>query len=125
MQDKFIMIARQPAERIPELLAACDAAFLSFQNDELWTKTIPAKLQSYMACGMPIIASAEGETERIITEAECGVCSAIGDVDKLSENIIIMTKDDLNKMRHNSRKYFERNFEKQELMDQIEQYFNR
>lgn len=125
VQDKFIMIARQPAERIPELLAACDAAFLSFQNDELWTKTIPAKLQSYMACGMPIIASAEGETERIITEAECGVCSAIGDVDKLSENIIIMTKDDLNKMRHNSREYFERNFEKQELMDQIEQYFNR
>ena len=125
VQDKFIMIARQPAERIPELLAACDAAFLSFQNDELWTKTIPAKLQSYMACGMPIIASAEGETERIITEAECGVCSAIGDVDKLSENIIIMTKDDLNKMRHNSRKYFERNFEKQKLMDQIEQYFNR
>ena len=125
VQDKFIMIARQPAERIPELLAACDAAFLSFQNDELWTKTIPAKLQSYMACGMPIIASAEGETERIITEAGCGVCSAIGDVDKLSENIIIMTKDDLNKMRHNSRKYFERNFEKQELMDQIEQYFNR
>lgn len=125
VQDKFIMIARQPAERIPELLAVCDAAFLSFQNDELWTKTIPAKLQSYMACGMPIIASAEGETERIITEAECGVCSAIGDVDKLSENIIIMTKDDLNKMRHNSRKYFERNFEKQELMDQIEQYFNR
>ena len=125
VQDKFIMIARQPAERIPELLAACDAAFLSFQNDELWTKTIPAKLQSYMACGMPIIASAEGETERIITEAECGGCSAIGDADKLSENIRIMMKGDLDKMRHNSRKYFERNFEKQKLMDQIEQYFNR
>lgn len=73
VENKFIMVARQPAERIPELLAACDAAFLSFQNDELWTKTIPAKLQSYMACGMPIIASAEGETERIIKEAECGV----------------------------------------------------
>lgn len=125
VENKFIMIARQPAERVPKLLAACDAAFLSFQNDELWTKTIPAKLQSYMACGMPIIASAEGETERIITEAECGVCSAIGDADKLSENIRIMMKRDLDKMRHNSRKYFERNFEKQKLMDQIEQYFNR
>lgn len=125
VENKFIMIARQPAERIPKMLAACDAAFLSFQNDELWTKTIPAKLQSYMACGMPIIASAEGETERIITEAECGVCSAIGDADKLSENIRIMMKRDLDKMRHNSRKYFERNFEKQKLMDQIEQYFNR
>lgn len=125
VQNKFIMIARQPAERIPELLAVCDAAFLSFQNDELWTKTIPAKLQSYMACGMPIIASAEGETERIITEAECGICSAIGDADKLSENIRIMMREDLDKMRHNSREYFEKNFEKQRLMDQIEQYFNR
>ena len=35
VQEKFIMIARQTAERIPELLAACDAAFLSFQNDDV------------------------------------------------------------------------------------------
>ncbi len=58
-----------PAENIPELLAACDAAFLSFQDAELWTMIIPAKLQSYMACGMPVIVSAACETERIIDEA--------------------------------------------------------
>ena len=62
VQSKFVMIPRQPAEKIPVLLRACDAAFLSFQDAELWTMTIPAKLQSYMACGMPIIAAAQGET---------------------------------------------------------------
>ena len=32
--DKFIMIDRQPQEKIPELLA-CDAAFVSFMDNEL------------------------------------------------------------------------------------------
>lgn len=32
VEDEFTMVPRQPAERIPELLAACDAAFLSFQD---------------------------------------------------------------------------------------------
>lgn len=36
IEDKFIMIPRQPAEKIPGLLCACDAAFLSFQDDPLW-----------------------------------------------------------------------------------------
>ena len=32
-----------------KFLACCDAAFVSFMDNELFTKTIPAKLQSYMA----------------------------------------------------------------------------
>ena len=98
VEDKFVMVQRQPAERIPELLSACDAAFLSFQNDELWTMTIPAKLQSYMACGMPVIAAAQGETKRIIEEAQCGVCSRIGDAEELSLKIKDMMNTDLVEM---------------------------
>ena len=123
VNDKFIMVPRQPAERIPELLSACDAAFLSFQNDPLWTKTIPAKLQRYRACGMPVIASAQGETKRVVEEAKCGVCSAIGDAEELSEKIIEMMKADLSEMGKRSREYFEKNFDKKMLMDQMDEYF--
>lgn len=122
VRDKFIMIPRQPAERIPELLGACNAAFLSFQDDPLWTKTIPAKLQSYMACGMPIIASAQGETCRIIEQADCGVCSSIGDAGMLSKNIRRMMNEDLERIGINSRSYFLKNFDKQVLMDKMEEY---
>lgn len=125
VQKKFIMIPRQPAERIPELLCACDAAFLSFQNDPLWKKTIPAKLQSYMACGMPIIASAEGETERVIKKANCGVCCKIGDVDGLSDCIRKLADQDISKMADNSRRYFEKYFSKQNLMDEMDTFFNK
>lgn len=123
VQGQFVMIPRQPAESIPEFLAACDVAFLSFQDDELWRKTIPAKLQSYMACGMPIIAAAQGETERVIHEAGCGVCSTIGDAKQLSDAIKEMMSADLGKMKEQSRKYFEQHFDKQMLMDQMEKYF--
>lgn len=121
VMDKFLLIPRQPAERIPELLAACDAAFLSFQNDPLWRKTIPAKLQTYMACGMPVIAAAEGETERVVREADCGVCSSIGSEEGLSAAIRYIMNMNLRQMRENSRFYFEEQFEKQKLMDWMEQ----
>lgn len=123
VKDKFVMVPRQPAERIPELLAACDAAFLSFQDADLWAMTIPAKLQSYMACGMPVIASAQGETKRVIEEAGCGVCTPIGDAAALSEAVKDLRNANLVELGRNGRDYFEKNFGKRMLMEQIEKYF--
>ena len=78
-----------------------------------------------MACGMPIIAAAQGETERVIYEAECGVCSPIGDAEQLKEAIKVMMHVNLEEMCVKSRAYFEKHFDKQMLMNQMEQYFNR
>lgn len=123
VQDMFIMIDRQPPERIPELLAACDAAFISFMPDPLFEKTIPAKLQSDMACGMPIIASANGETKRIIGEAGCGVCVELGNAERLSEAIADMKNADLRLTGNKSRAFFDRNFEKSKIMTSLDGYF--
>lgn len=126
VDDMFKMIDRQPAERIPELLAACDAAFISFKDEPLFYKTIPAKLQSYMACGMPIIASASGETERVIEEAECGIHSPIGDVRKLCDHIKVLLRkngEDLKSIGKKSIEYYNKNFNKKKLMDTMELYF--
>ena len=125
VQNNFIMIPRQPAERIPELLSACDAAFISFKDEPLWTMTIPAKLQSYMACGMPIIASAAGETKRIIEESACGICCEIGNEVSLAEGIRKIVCSDLKVMQKNSRTYYEENFDKKVIMNQINIFFNK
>ena len=117
------MIPRQSAERIPEFLSACDAAFLSFKNEPLWKMTIPAKLQSYMACGKPIIASAAGETERIIKETGCGICCKIGDAEGLAEAIKRIMSSDTAAMGKKGREYFKLYFDKKRLMDQMEEYF--
>lgn len=124
VQDMFVMIDRQPPERIPELLAACDAAFISFMPDPLFEKTIPAKLQSYMACGMPIVAAASGETKRIIEEARCGVCSQIGDIYGLSNNINRLINENIYEMRINSLDYSNRKFCKTKLMGYLSGLFD-
>lgn len=123
VRDYFTMISRQPAENIPGLLSLCDAAFLSFNNMSLWKMTIPAKLQSYMACGMIIIASAAGETKRIVDEAGCGICIPTGDCVALVEAIQkLMRSDDMElmRMRRNSREYCKKNFNKKVLMDDMD-----
>ena len=120
--DKFIMIPRQPAERIPEILSACEAGFISFNKTPLWEMTIPAKLQSYMACGKAIVASASGETKRVIEEANCGICAEIGEPKALADRIRTLMRADARAMGSRARAYFEKHFDKTMLMDQMEEY---
>lgn len=122
--DKFIMIPRVPAERVPEILSVCNAGFISFNKTPLWENTIPAKLQSYMACGKVIIASASGETKRIIDEARCGVCTQIGDAEALAHGIKKIIKFNSYELGLKARTYFETHFDKKRLMDEMEEYIN-
>ena len=131
VEEKFVIIPRQPAERIPEILACCDMGFISFADIKLWEHTIPAKLQSYMACEKAIIASASGETRQIIEEAQCGVCVKTGDEKALAEKIVEfmdMSLEDRNnlieRMGKNAREYFKSHFDKDMLMDRLEEYIS-
>lgn len=122
VEDMFVLIPRQPAESIPAILAGCDAAFVSFMNNALFANTIPAKLQSYMACGMPVLACATGETERVVREADCGVCSPIGDSAALAEAVRLLMNDArLDEYGRNARKYFEAHFDKKMLLDRFDE----
>ena len=124
VEDKFILIPKQPAQKIPEILSLCDAGFISFAPITLWEHTIPAKLQSYMACRKVIIASAAGETERIIKEANCGFCVKTGDPQGLAEQIIAVLawedrKEKLETLGRNAEAYFLKHFVKADLMDEM------
>lgn len=124
VKDKFIFVDRQPPERIPELLCACDVAFLSFIDNQLFSWTIPAKLQSYMACGMPILASASGETKRIIEEAKCGICCNLGDAAEIALSIVSLKNDlNLKKKGLNSLNYCNEQFSKEAVFEKLSEVF--
>ena len=123
LSEMFQFVGQVKAEEIPIYLAQADMAFVSFKDSPLFEKTIPAKLQSYMACGMPILAAANGETKRIIEEAECGVCTPLGDPVKLAETIRRFLQNDDNEMRKNAVWFSNDNFAKKNLLDFIEQFF--
>lgn len=125
LSHMFNFIPQQHPTKISELLAASDIAFLSLKNEALFEMTVPAKLQSYMACGIPIVASVAGETKRIIEEAECGLCSSPGDEEALYNNIIRfsnMTRGELDILAANAKRYCDNNFNKEELLNIMDKY---
>ena len=122
VEDSFVLLPRVDAEKIPIILSACDAGFISFNSASLWEMTIPAKLQSYMACGKAIIASASGETKRIIEEAGCGVCEEIGNSKALARGIKELMQVDYENKGKKARGYFEDKFDKKKLMDEMDAY---
>lgn len=127
VSELFHFIPRQPATRIPEFMAACDVAFLSLSDHPLFKMAIPAKLQSYMACAMPTIASAEGEIERIIAESRSGRCSKPEDAEALVEHIVelsSLSKQELEQLGADARAYYDIHFDKETLLAEMDTYFN-
>ena len=121
----FVFTGRKRPEEIPEILSECDVAFVSFADNKLWGATIPAKLQSYMACAMPVLAAATGETKKIIEESKCGICTFPGDEKSISNAIIQLLsypEEKLKEMSDNSLNYSKTHFDRKNLMDVIETY---
>lgn len=125
--DYFHLIDRQPAELIPYYLAKFDFALVTLAKNDIFNQTIPAKIQSLMACGKPLIISADGECQTIIGESQIGFYSDAGDVSALVSNIkkaIEMTDADITTLGNNSYDYYLDNFEKSMLVDKFEDIIN-
>lgn len=123
--DYFNFIERQPAEKIPEYFAWCDAALITLAKSEVYAMTIPAKTQSCLACGMAVIVSADGEVQEVIKKANCGFVSNSGDVSGLTANIrkfIQLSIEERSRLSENAIRFYKENFDKKMLMDKMEVY---
>lgn len=119
----FNFIDRKPAEEIPEYFFFADALLICLSKSEVFSMTIPAKTQSCMACGKPVLVSADGEVQEIIRESGSGLVSDAEDAEGLTENIIDMmnmTRQKLLQMGENALKYSQKHFNKDRLLDQVE-----
>lgn len=121
--EMFELLGRKRPEQIPCYLAWCDVAFISFADNPLFRMTVPAKLQSYMACGMPILAVASGETQRIIEDADCGICVLERETDKVVGAIkrMISSGEQLQEWGRHATQYCSMHYRKDKLLDELEQ----
>jgi len=53
------MLGRHSPETIVNLFSAADALLVTLKREPAFALTVPGKIQSYLACGKPIIASHE------------------------------------------------------------------
>lgn len=126
VKEYFNFIDKQPATRIPEFMAVADAALICLSKSKVFSNTLPAKTQSCLACGIPIIVSADGEIQDVIHEAKAGVCSDAGDAIGLAENIIKLselTAEQLMKMARGALDYYQVNYDKESLLRKMDDWF--
>lgn len=122
LDDIVIFHGRKPESEIPQYLANADAALLILKPDPVFEMTLPAKLQTYMACGVPIIGCVSGEGKRTIDESHAGVVSQDISVDGLIEackDMLNKSKEEYELLKLNSLEYGFNNFNKQKLLNDL------
>ena len=110
-------------EKMPALLATADALLLSLKPDPVFDKTVPGKVQSYLAAGRPILAMIDGEGANIIEESKAGFVGPAGNSHALVQNIrnlIELSAKEQERLGDNGRQYARKHFEREKLFDRLE-----
>ena len=77
--ESFLLLGRHPVERMPSFYKHADALLMSLQDKPIFAMTIPGKLQSYLAAGIPVLAMLNGEGADIVRRCGAGVACPAGD----------------------------------------------
>lgn len=114
-------VGRVPVDEADRYIHFADCAYLSFKDNAVFNMTIPAKLQSYMACGTPILAAVGGESAEIIRKAGCGFVSERNPA-KLAACIgkIADSDSSVADMREKAHAFSREHFRKESLIDELE-----
>ncbi|PTA67123.1 glycosyltransferase family 4 protein [Deinococcus arcticus] len=121
---RVVFLGSHPASEMPHFFAQADALLVSLTRDELFALTVPAKLQSYLACGRPILAALAGEGAQIVEEAGAGLTCAPQDAGALAEAALqlrALPEAERLEMGRRGRQYFEAHFEREALLTDLEQ----
>lgn len=125
LHETVKLLGRKPATDMPKYFLNSDALIVTLKNTDILKITLPAKVQSYMASGKPIIGAISGAGMETINDAKCGLASDAEDFDSLYSNVIKlynMTKEERNTLGKNGKQYFNENFEREMLLSKLETY---
>ena len=114
-KDDLIALARQkrldnlrflgllPWQRIPSILASCDAGLVPLAAD--FPGTTPSKVYETLAAGVPVVISKGCESADLIERENAGRTFRPGDSDELADALIHLAadSDELARIRHNCR----------------------
>lgn len=126
LTDNFIFLGRKPIEMMPNYYSKADVMLMSLKNTDLFSITVPSKLQSYLASGKPILASMNGEGAEIVSEWKAGMTCPATNPKLLADTILRMSKlskTQLEEMSNNAFKCYQTEFERDKLITFLEREF--
>lgn len=124
LSDCFVLAGAHPVEAMPSFYTCADVMLVTLKKNDIFSMTIPGKLQSYLAFGKPVVGMIGGEAKSVIEESKAGMACNAGDSAGLVRILEIMMQLNplkLKEMGESGRKYYVTNFERNMLLNKLKQ----
>ena len=123
LADRVHFLGSYTAERMPVLFSAADVLLATLKKDPVFARTIPSKVQTYLACAKPVLAALDGEGGRVVSEAGAGLAVGAEDDKGLADAVRQMSRmspEELRMMGRKGRDYYNVEFERDMLIERLE-----
>ncbi len=125
LQNCVLILGRYPLERMPSFYRHADALLVSLKDEPVFSMTIPGKLQSYLASGIPIVAMLNGEGAEVVERSRSGVTCRAGDAAGLAAAVLhlaSLSEEQRAEMGRNSLAVCANEFDRSGLITQLERW---
>jgi colanic acid biosynthesis glycosyl transferase WcaI len=126
LSDCFLLMGRYPVDRMPSFFKHASALLVSLKDQPIFSMTIPGKLQSYLAAGIPLLCMLNGEGADVVERARAGLTCGAGDSRALAQAVLRlagMTLGERQVMGNNGLELSAAQFDRDRLITQLELMF--
>ncbi|MBO4427595.1 MAG: glycosyltransferase family 4 protein [Bacteroidales bacterium] len=125
LSDRAVCLGRYPFDAMPAFYKHANAMLVTLRSGFTHLEAVvPARLQSYMSAGRPVLAMIGCGGADVINESQCGYAVAPGDSQALIAVIkdkVLVNKKAFERMGENGRKFFLNNYRMDKCIDNLEQ----
>lgn len=121
--ENFLLLGRHPLEQMPAFFKHADALLVSLKDEPVFAMTVPGKLQSYLASGIPVLAILNGESADVVRRSRGGLTCAAGDARALAAAVLklaALSPAERAEMGRNGKAFSSREFDRATLIARLE-----
>jgi glycosyltransferase involved in cell wall biosynthesis len=118
----IIFHGKQMRENMAKFYKASDFLIVSLINEPIFSVTVPAKTQTYIAAKKPILAIINGDVADIVNDNSLGVCADPSNVELIKETLekcIDMPENEKSEFIINNTKLLETTFNKDSIINKL------
>ena len=122
--NNVLFVRHKPESEMASFYSIADALLVSLIDNPLFEITLPAKTQSYLACGRPIIIAKKGADAKLLSNYGCALNCEPGNPEALAScvlQIFNMKPEERTLMGENSFKLYMQKYKKDKLVGKMEE----
>lgn len=124
LENQAVCLGQYPFKAMPSFYKQADAMMVTLRGGFPHLEAVvPARLQSYMSAGRPVLAMIGCGGADIINESKCGYSVEPGDPEamiSLIKNVVLSDRESFEQMGKNGRDYYQKHYRLTDCIDNLE-----